>query len=508
MVFAIMRLALLSLHRDGHEPPELRGKALGMAASYRNAMAQCLVLADYTKPHRYLVETMILHFIAESNQNRDAETSVWVLIGVVVRLAMRMGYHRDSKMFPDISVFQGEMRRRVWSLIRQADLLFSYQVGLPGMIRPSDNDTDFPRNLYEEDFNEDSTELPPERPFDEPTPISYSITKGRLCSVFGRVLEQSQKIKGTSYEEIMDIDSELRRTCEMIPDHLRVRPMSECQNDAPALIVCRFGVSKSHEPLLLGLSLIVQFQIMSIYHKAQCVLHRPFLNRARDNPRYIPSRRACIESSLELLKYQVMQHSESRPGGLLQGRQWYNSSLSSHDFLLAGTILALDLFHDLQIRASGRDPATSYGWGLNRHEESIAALQRSRDIWNELKDQSLEAWKAAVIIGLLLEKLGQEPKDTQTYDTQDEKQNAALTLGLLSSGMTPMGLSSPPPQFPDAMKIDANIPQSNVIPVDQTLSHGPTSPFSIFGQMADMQTFNFDWVGLLISIFAEVKREP
>lgn len=237
---------------------------------------------------------------------------------------------------------------------------------------------------------------------------------------------------------------------------------------------------------------------MSIYHKAQCVLHRPFLNRARDNPRYIPSRRACIESSLELLKYQVMQHAESLPGGLLQGRQWYNSSLSSHDFLLAGTILAVDLFHDLQIRASGRDPATSYGWGLNRHEESIAALQRSRDIWNELKDQSLEAWKASVIIGLLLEKLGQERKDRQSYDTQDEKQNAALTLGLLSSGMTPVGLPSPPPQCSaDSMKIDNNISQPNAVPVDQTSGPGPMSPFSLFGQMPDMQTFNLDWVGLI-----------
>lgn len=237
---------------------------------------------------------------------------------------------------------------------------------------------------------------------------------------------------------------------------------------------------------------------MSIYHKAQCVLHRPFLNRARDNPRYIPSRRACIESSLELLKYQVMQHAESRPGGLLQGRQWYNSSLSSHDFLLAGTILAVDLFHDLQIRASGRDPATSYGWGLNRHEESIAALQRSRDIWNELKDKSIEAWKASVIIGLLLGKLGQEPKDRQPYDTQDEKQNAALTLGLLSSGMNPVGLLSPPPQCPDSMKIDNNTSQHNAVPVDQTPGPGPTSPFSLFGQMPDMQTFNLDWVGLTI----------
>ncbi|KAL1954697.1 hypothetical protein VTO42DRAFT_801 [Malbranchea cinnamomea] len=475
MVFAMMRFALLSLHREGEEPRELRGKTLDMAAAYRNAMAQCLVIADYTKPHRYLIETLIVHIQAEIHQNRDAETSIWVMAGVATRLAMRMGYHRDSKMFQNISVFHGEMRRRVWAFIRQADLLISYQVGLPGMIRANDSDTDFPHNLYEEDFDEDSTELPPERPFSEPTPISYSITKCRLCSVFGRVLELSHKVKGTSYEEVMELDSELRRACEMIPERLRVRPMSECRNDPPHLIVCRFGV-------------------MSIYHKAQCVLHRPYLNRARDNPRYLPSRRACVESSLELLKYQAMQHAESGPGGLLQGRKWYNSSLSSHDFLLASTILAVDLFHDLHQSVSGRDPSITYGWGLNRQQEMIAALRRSGDIWNELKDQSIEAWKASAIIGYLLEKLGQKTlvKESQEFNAQDEKQNAAMTLGLLSSGMTPSGLPSPPSQLQDTMmRMDQNVSQTNPNLSDQ--GPGPSSPFSIFGQMPDMQPFNLDW---------------
>lgn len=257
LVFVIMRLALLSLHRDGHEPPELRGKALDMAATYRNAMAQCLVLADYTKPHRYVIEAMVLHILADNNQHQDVETSVWVLIGVVARLAMRMGYHRDSKMFPNISVFQGEMRRRIWATIRQGDLLFSYQAGFSGMIRANDSDTDFPHNLYDEDFDEDSTELPPERPFTEPTPISYTIIKSRLCSVFERVLEHSQKVKGSSYEEIMEIDSELRRASDIIPERLRVRQMSDCENDPACLITCRFGVSSYGNPSPGKLQLIV-----------------------------------------------------------------------------------------------------------------------------------------------------------------------------------------------------------------------------------------------------------
>ena len=233
---------------------------------------------------------------------------------------------------------------------------------------------------------------------------------------------------------------------------------------------------------------------MSIYHKAQCVLHRPFLNHARDNPRYAVSRRTCVESSLELLHYQTMQHEESRPGGLLQGHRWHSSSISSHDYLLASTILALDLYHDSQMRASSRVSGNAYGWGYDRQEEMVTALRRSRDIWNEFKDMSMDAYKATSVLGVLLEKLGHggAAKEQQPFDTRDEKQNAAMTLGLLSSGMTPQGLSSPPSQFPDPMKFDTN---GHVTTGMLGQSPLPTSPFGgVFGQMPDMQPFNLDWV--------------
>lgn len=143
----MMRLAMLSYNHEGDEPPEFRGKSLDMAGSFRNLVAQCLTLADYTKPYPYLIETFIFHLHGDFRQTKEADISVWVLVGVVARLAMRMGYHRDSKVFPNITPFQGEMRRRVWTFVRQSDLLFSFQVGLPSMIRTVDSDTEL-RGIY------------------------------------------------------------------------------------------------------------------------------------------------------------------------------------------------------------------------------------------------------------------------------------------------------------------------------------------------------------------------
>lgn len=243
MLFGMMRLAMLSYSREGDEPPEFRGKSMDMASSFRNSVAQCLTLADYTKPYPYLIESLVFHLHGDFSQTREASVSVWVLTGVITRLAMRMGYHRDSKMFPNITPFQGEMRRRVWTFVLSADQLFSFLVGLPSMIRSTDSDTELPRNLYDDDFDENCKELPPPRPLNEPTSISYLIAKGRLAQAFGRVVEHTSSVASSSYDKVMEIDADLRRARDLIPEHLQIQPIEECQLDPANLISSRFSVS-------------------------------------------------------------------------------------------------------------------------------------------------------------------------------------------------------------------------------------------------------------------------
>jgi hypothetical protein len=234
---------MLSYYREGDEPPEFRGKALDLASGFRNSVAQTLTLADYTKSHPFLIEALVFHLQGDYSQTTETDISIWVMTGVIARLAMRSGYHRDSKMFPNITPFQGEMRRRVWTFVRKADLLFSFQVALPSMIRSSDSDTELPRNLYDDDFDEDCKELPPPRQLSEPTPISYLIAKSRLTYAFGRVVEQSSAISTASYEKVMEIDADLRQAKDLIPDHLQIRPMEECELEPVNLILSRFAVS-------------------------------------------------------------------------------------------------------------------------------------------------------------------------------------------------------------------------------------------------------------------------
>lgn len=241
---------------------------------------------------------------------------------------------------------------------------------------------------------------------------------------------------------------------------------------------------------------------MSVYHKAQCVLHRRYLARARDNPRFSYSRRTCIDSALGLLRYQSMLHEETKPTGRLRGKHNRVTSLSCTDFLLAATIVCLDLHHGLQLQAANRPSGDTYVWGRELREESLAAIRRSKEIWDELRDETLEAWKAAGVLGVMLSKmnlgfLGPENGAlAPPFEPQDEKQSAAMTLGLLSSGMSPMN-NGPPPTFTDpTFKMpDPSLAQGG-LGTTADVAAAP-SPFgTMFGQMPDMQ-LNLDWVNIL-----------
>ena len=243
LLFAMMRLSMLSYERDGDAPPEFQGKLTDYAQSYRVLVSHCLVLSDYTKPLNHMIETLILHLHGEFTRNKDSEIGIWVLVGIIVRLAMRMGYHRDPKPFKNISPFHGEMRRRVWTFIRQSDLLFSFQIGLPSMVRTGDCDASLPSNIHDNDLYEDMVELPPPRPDAETTPVSYMICKARFAFIFGKVVEEVNSVQSCPYEKILEMDRELRDAREAIPVQLKVRPLDQSTLDPTTLIMQRFSVS-------------------------------------------------------------------------------------------------------------------------------------------------------------------------------------------------------------------------------------------------------------------------
>jgi hypothetical protein len=371
------------------------GGPIAATRNFQLKTAQCLVLGKYTSPKAYGAETLMLHLQSNYMASEDCNVNTWVLMGILVRLAMKMGIHRDPSHYPNISAFDGEMRRRLWQTVFQLDVLVSFQMGLPSMIQTRDCDTEAPRNLLYSDFTKDMTELPPSRPLTDSTPVSYLIYKCALMAVFKKIAAQTSSLQPVPYEEVLDLDKNMRDCFDGVPPDLKMKSMAHSFTDAPSTIMNRLNIK------LLML-------------KGICVLHRRYLSQDRLNARYSFSRRACVDAAMEILELQADVHNSSLPGGQLYEDRWMLSSLTAHDFLLAAMIVSLDLSESL--RATSPEQLSIGPLSLKEsHTTKMGALERSQKIWQQSIDKSKDARTAAEALALMLRKVKAETENNSTW---------------------------------------------------------------------------------------------
>jgi hypothetical protein len=300
------------------------------------------------------------------------------------------------------------------------DLMVSFHIGLPSMVQAVKSDTRVPLNLRDQDFDEDTKELPPSRPETEITGMSYTLAKGRIARVFGKVVEQANLLTLPHYDEVMALDQELHHAFAAVPPLLRIERMEFSITDSPQLIIQRFGLAV-------------------LFHKARCVLHRKYLTKERDHVEFSYSRKAAMGASMELLYIQFEVHEACQPGGPLCKDLWFVSSLALHDLLLAAMIVYLNLIQEnegIALRAGILQAPN------NQQTEMITALERSYRIWTETRSMSVDKRKACDVLGNMMERVnsifryhsGDQNVSTRATDAAGDKESMSrLSLNGMSS---------------------------------------------------------------------------
>ena len=367
LTFAILSLAESFGLREA-DPGSAAAKAcLARVEKLHSLSAAAAVLADFTTPKKYTLECLI--FYTTGLRSNDGFMKVWLMIGLILRLSLRMGYHRVPKFYPNISAFDGEMRRRVWTTVIMIDILISFQLGLPSMVRTITTDTEPPHNLLDRDFSPSSKVLPPGRSLDELTPASYARTKLGIVRIFSQAAELGHSTVPAKHEEVMKLDSELEMASTNMPSLLKMPEMSELVTDAPEQLMCR-----------INLALLIL--------KTRIILHRNFMLMAIEQLSEAEQQRGvgtstliCAESALSVLCLQHSIYAESQPGGKLYTVKWYMGSISTHDFLLAAMVICLVLSKQM----SADDELRNVGSELfcPRRQAMIDALEKSQKIWEQ-----------------------------------------------------------------------------------------------------------------------------
>ncbi|XHG09652.1 hypothetical protein AWENTII_012695 [Aspergillus wentii] len=229
-------------------------------------------------------------------------SKAWLATGTLVKQAMLAGYHRDPSRYTKISVFNKEMRRRIWTTIVELDLQVALDRGMPPSIQLSDYDTALALNINDAEINEMTTELPESRPVDEVTDCSFQtiLAQSLPLRIKACTLMHSPRIS-CRYEEILHLDWELTRQLAHIP----LWPTSDADD-----------FQTQHKVALMKALLE-----MKIAHSL-LTIHTPFAIEAVKEPLFTPSARARLEMATMILSTQRRLHTTSRQLSLCVMGDW------------------------------------------------------------------------------------------------------------------------------------------------------------------------------------------
>ena len=388
--------------------------------AYLIRAAQALVTGGYQKARPYSLDATLHYALCIYYQSPDdASKDGWMAMGLATRLAIKMGYHRDPSHLANITPFEGEMRRRCFFLLETFEVLLSIRHGLPAIIQEDECDTEPPRNLLDEDFDEDCKMLPPSRPSTTPTPMLYFCYKSRFVKAHKRAIRHALTVKNPSYEETMKLDAELQANDADTPPSLRLTSLDELLLDDPYQILKRMHI---------------KFQ----YLQSLCVLHRKYISHDRTNPAFAHSRTTCIDAALQLLKHQADFHFASQSGGRFYKNRAMDFTLTRHDFLLAAMIICLDMYeaHNRSLLSNSKD--------LEAQAKKYDAIRLSNDIWRSRRHVSRDVQRASSVLAIMLSRVPRpiitaKPTNNAFLNHPALPQNSAIELNLGAPMMRSVG---------------------------------------------------------------------
>ncbi|KAI1421576.1 fungal-specific transcription factor domain-containing protein [Xylaria sp. FL1777] len=155
LLFSIYTMAAVSL--NAQEVIQFLGMTRDEAINrFTRGTKLALTRSNFLKNYNMTILQAFLLYMLALNGRTDSH-STWIMGGTVMRIAQKMGYHRDGKQF-NLSPFETEMRRRLWWHLITQDSRNAMMSGLSHAWVVSNWDTEMPLNVNDADLSPDSME--------------------------------------------------------------------------------------------------------------------------------------------------------------------------------------------------------------------------------------------------------------------------------------------------------------------------------------------------------------
>jgi hypothetical protein len=247
-------------------------KFIGMMSNARHWAERWIKACDewsskQSQKHRRLIHYQVACLLYLGKRvNTIKKKRFWTGSGALIQDGIAVGLHREpSHMAAKITVFHQEMRRRIWATVQEFDMQASFDHCLPTLVSQLHYDTNAPRNLDDDDFDESTTVLPPSKPVKEYTFSSFQHLARQ--SLLLR-LELSRLLTGPSSE--IDYDQVIRYTNDLTQEI----------DALPSWDMNLENVKGKKNPLIAYTLLHVQLRQYII------PLHQPYLKLRKQNSKY------------------------------------------------------------------------------------------------------------------------------------------------------------------------------------------------------------------------------
>ncbi|QKX62925.1 uncharacterized protein TRUGW13939_10093 [Talaromyces rugulosus] len=241
-----------------------------------------LETSNIKRPDLTILRIHCLIIIARNTQGLK-RSSAWLATGHLVKLAMTAGYHRDPDNVSRISVFNKEMRRRMWATIVELDIQVSLDRGLAPSVQASAFDSAAPLNINDDEINENTTEEPRSKPLQEFTDCTFTCALAQSLPLRLKIGGLMNSIVvSCSYDDIRRLEWEL--SC--LQAGLPVWPAIADQQTNQKISLARAYIETKLDQGLLA-------------------IHTPFAVEANEDPLFEPSARMCLEAAAQILSRQL-----------------------------------------------------------------------------------------------------------------------------------------------------------------------------------------------------------
>ncbi|KAK1008609.1 hypothetical protein LTR91_002529 [Friedmanniomyces endolithicus] len=220
LLFAIYHFAVYAMTET--ECLELLGQSKTTALrGYHFATKQALVNASFLKNTELPILQALVLLLISCRQSYDPHF-FWILTGITVRIAQRMGLHRDGEAL-GLPPFDVQMKRRVFYQVVALDSMASRMTGTGIGIRPDSWDTKPPWNVSDAQIWPGMTAVP-----EEPkaaTEMIYVLSRACVGKFFlkaGRGAPAQQQLQGREEadagirEAEDEVENEFIRYCDVM----------------------------------------------------------------------------------------------------------------------------------------------------------------------------------------------------------------------------------------------------------------------------------------------------